>query len=223
MNFVTEIESSRPRRSAVGALWPRVESLDRADARAAAAVLSAAFRGYPLLRYMFEGAGEADAARAAQAMFEYLIVSRIARDWPALGCRVGGQLSGVAAVSEPGGEDGSTPELDALFAKASAALGPRAMERYMEYAAACDEGAPAGSYHYLGMLGVLPDRQGYGYGRKLLKAVKAAAEAHPFSEGVTLNTEALRNLPFYQSAGFEVLGARDVGPLQTWTLRWTKR
>ena len=72
---------------------------------------------------------------------------------------------------------------------------------------------------YLPTLGVDPPRQGQGIGGTLLRPVLARADA----EGLWcyLETEKEKNLPFYQSHGFEVAAEGDLpgdGP-RFWTMR----
>jgi ribosomal protein S18 acetylase RimI-like enzyme len=56
--------------------------------------------------------------------------------------------------------------------------------------------------HYLGMIGIRPDEQGRGIGRRLIDAVKDRARSYPESTGITLNTECESNLLFYEKVGF---------------------
>lgn len=59
---------------------------------------------------------------------------------------------------------------------------------------------PAGRYpvaeahHHLNMIGVRPDAQGQGHGRRLLESVHALAAADPASAGVSLTTEVEANV-----------------------------
>lgn len=197
-----------------------VHRLKQDEMSEASRVLSEAFEGYPVANYMFEGFLEQGPERF-RVMFEYLINSRIVRNWPVFGCRLGGELVGVAVVSEPG-EEWSTPELDAQWERATKAMGKRAMDRFLEYADACDAGLPDWPHHYLGILGVKPEYQGIGCGSSLVEAVKSDALLHDQSRGVCLNTETTINLPFYRRHGFKTIDSRDVGSIHTWcmTLKW---
>lgn len=185
----------------------------------AAAVLREAFAEYPVTQYMFEGA--ADGPGRFGVMFEYLIQSRLVQNSPVLGCRIKGELVGVAVLSEPG-EGYTTPELDAKWDHASEVMGDVAMERFNKYGDICDETIPSGPYHYLGILGVLPKCQGQGIGRQLLEVVLEEARSHPESCGVCLNTEVEKNLSFYKQSGFTVFKNTPVDTIHTWGMVWEK-
>lgn len=191
--------------------------VDKGDIAPAARILSEAFARYPIATYMFEGLG--DGPERFRVMFEYLINSRIVRKWPVLAARIEGRIAGVAVISEPG-EEFSTPELDAQWDQACAAMGEQAMERFLKYADACDEGVPSWPHHYLGILGVAPDYQGLGLGGRLVEATKREATIHPTSQGVCLNTEAERNLGFYEKHGLEIIDTRPVDSIRTWCMAW---
>ena len=192
--------------------------IDDDEVKEAARVLSEAFARYPIAEYMFEGLD--DGPDRFRVMFEYLISARIVRNWPVLIAQIDGRIAGVAVISEPG-EEYSTPELDAQWDHACEAMGGQAMERFLKYADACDEGVPSWSHHYLGILGVSPEFQGMGLGGQLVEATKREARSHPNSQGVCLNTEAERNLGFYGKHGFEIIDERPVDSIRTWCMAWS--
>ena len=187
--------------------------------REAAGVLRQAFASYPITTYMF--GDSPDGPDRFRVMFEYLINSRLVQNSPVLGCRIDDELVGVAVLSEPG-EGYTTEELDNQWDRACEVMGDLAMERFNKYGGLCDDTIPAGPYHYLGILGVLPNCQGQGVGRQLLEAVLEEARSHPDSKGVCLNTEAKRNLPFYNKSGFTVHGGLPVDSIYTWGMVWEK-
>ena len=180
----------------------------------AASVLSQAFAEYPITQYLFSECPE-EAPSRFRVMFEYLIDSRHVRGFPVLGCFIDSKLIGVAVVSEPG-EGWSTPELDERYRQATEVFGPLATQRFEKYGDLCDETIPSWSHHYLGILGVLPQYQGHGYGINLVEAVKNEAASHPTSEGVCLNTEAPENLRFYEKCGFQIYKDHPVDEIRTW-------
>lgn len=61
---------------------------------------------------------------------------------------------------------------------------------------------------YLGVLGVEPDRQGQGWGARLMKPVLARADA----AGLPVSLETLReaNVAYYRRHGFEVAVSRPL-------------
>jgi len=197
----------------------RIDRISRADIEEASEVLGKAFVGYPLADYMFEGV-ENETERRFGVMFRYLITARLVRGWPVFGAWLGNRIVGVAVVSEPG-EEWSTPELDKLWNEATESMGKQAIERFLAYADRCDEGAPGGDYHYLGILGVLPQYQGNGYGRLLIDAVKKEADQSSASGGVLLNTESASNVAYYESVGFQIVDQRPIGRERTWAMLWS--
>jgi ribosomal protein S18 acetylase RimI-like enzyme len=75
----------------------------------------------------------------------------------------------------------------------------------------------------LGMVGVDPDRQGQGLGRAVIAPGLVRADAE--GAAVFLETQTARNVAFYESLGFDVLGEIDLpngGPTH-WAMRQTPR
>jgi GNAT superfamily N-acetyltransferase len=71
----------------------------------------------------------------------------------------------------------------------------------------------------LGMVGVAPDRQGQGLGRAVIAPGLACADAE--GAATFLETQTARNVAFYESLGFDVLGEIDLpndGPTH-WAMR----
>jgi len=114
-----------------------------------------------------------------------------------------------------------TPPLDGLQAashRVSAINEPEAIRRMDRFESALDPYLPEFPTYFVGMLGVVPQRQGYGYGRALLEQVARLAMERPDAGGVTLSTEDPANLPFYKHLGYQILGSTDLGEITTWLL-----
>jgi len=123
------------------------------------------------------------------------------------------------------------PELRRLSAEQLAAsgldripewLGAEAAERFERVFDAVDraleQDVPEPCW-YLGVLGVVPERQGQGLGTRLMAPILERADRERLP--VTLETSQARNLPLYRRHGFEVL--RELGPAATggpvvWTM-----
>ena len=70
---------------------------------------------------------------------------------------------------------------------------------------------PAGEFPHIGRVAVLPEHRGRGYGRAIMAAAHAEAEARGFA-GATLAAQ-LQALPFYERIGYVARGSvfRDAG------------
>ena len=182
-------------------------------------VLRESFRDYPLMRFVFQDAGAAYDEHLWW-MIDYLCESRFKRGWPVFGLREDGRLMAVAVVSSPG-RPPVVPELDRLYKELKRKVGEPALVRMQLYDELTDRQVPQSPHHYLGMIGVVADRQRRGYGKRLVEAVQRHAEAHPSSEGVSLNTESEANLPFYKRMGFRLIAEADFANLHTWCFFWS--
>jgi GNAT superfamily N-acetyltransferase len=70
---------------------------------------------------------------------------------------------------------------------------------------------------HLSVIGVRRSMQGRGLGRVLLEHVQELSRSAARSQGVTLTTEDPINVPFYEHAGYEIVGhARIADELETW-------
>jgi GNAT superfamily N-acetyltransferase len=98
-------------------------------------------------------------------------------------------------------------------------LGAGAQFRYAAYGDATHPFFAGRRHHHLNMIGVRRSHAGRGLARRLLEAVHGLAASDPASEGVSLTTEAPRNVPFYEHFGYRVVGhARVADDLETWGL-----
>jgi GNAT superfamily N-acetyltransferase len=135
----------------------------------------------------------------------------------------GDEIIGVAAWL-PAAYWQGTPERDRACGAddLSSVMGIAATRRFGDYVAFLEqlhERALPGSHWYLPQLGVHPEHQGHGAGGALLQPILMRADA----EGLPcyLETEKLRNVPFYRRHGFEnvVAGVEPVSGLIYWTFR----
>ncbi|MGH7824922.1 MAG: GNAT family N-acetyltransferase [Candidatus Binatia bacterium] len=68
---------------------------------------------------------------------------------------------------------------------------------------------PAEPHWYLPMIGVVPDKQGNGYGSALLRHALARCDSD--DKLTYLESSSPKNIPLYERHGFEVLGTIQVG------------
>lgn len=80
----------------------------------------------------------------------------------------------------------------------------------------CDSAHSGAASYGDSVLGVHPKAQGRGYGRSLLDAVQALAQAHPAAVGVALDTENPANVELYQRCGSELTVQTTLDTLDVW-------
>lgn len=191
------------------------ERLTTDDAAAAVNVLTEAFAGYPVMRYVLAGPAPPDDPRL-RTLVRFFVLARLWRDHPVLAARDDGAVVAVATVTPPDPGPGS-PELDALREEVWTELGPDARARYEAFGAACEAFTVERPHHHLNMIGVKRSHAGRGLARPLLEAVHAVADGDPGSAGVTLTTETPANLSLYEHFGYRRIGHERVAEgLETW-------
>jgi ribosomal protein S18 acetylase RimI-like enzyme len=68
--------------------------------------------------------------------------------------------------------------------------------------------------HYLPFIGVDPDYQKHGLGRKLMDAVENICRETPVSSGIALDTGNARYIRFYTSLGYRKIGEIELGSVK---------
>ncbi|MBN1262701.1 MAG: GNAT family N-acetyltransferase [Anaerolineae bacterium] len=71
-------------------------------------------------------------------------------------------------------------------------------------------------YYTLDILGVAPDFQGQGVGRRLLEHIHAHCDQDEHATGIYLYTGDEKNTNIYRRFGYEVVEVRQGGPLTIW-------
>lgn len=200
---------------------PSVERLNASQREEIVAVLNEAFHDYPVMRYVLADAGE-HYVEQLTALNDYFCDRRFGDDGAVFGVSVDDELAGVAVLDAPVGPNEPQPDdhRRERVLRLVRAIGSHAVERLRAYDQVGDSLMPPGSYHYLGMLGVLRRCQGQGLGRLLVEATQALAEESTLSTGVCLHTETPGNVPLYERLGFEVVGEDEVAGLRTWCMMW---
>jgi ribosomal protein S18 acetylase RimI-like enzyme len=159
------------------------------------------------------------ADQGLREVFELSCRYRLAMDWPLPGILADGQLVAVACVSGPE----SRPE-PARFQDAEtrlqARLGREAVQRMEAYGRLKERNCPAWPHFYITAVGVRPDQQGRGLGRRLIQHIHRLSIAHPASEGVALDTQSPRNVPLYERLGYRVTAEQQLGPVPCWFMCW---
>ena len=193
-----------------------IERLTTEQRPEAIKILAASFHQYPVWTYTLSDAGPDYDARV-RALVGFFCDFRFAHDWPVLGARDGEETVGIALLSAPGGEPPSVG-LEEQYARLIEQLGPASVARIEAYESESERLKLDQPHYLLGMLGVLPSRQGQGIGRLLLDHVHRISATDPDSTGVCLSTEDPANVPFYEKSGYEVTGEADIGDIHTWAM-----
>jgi GNAT superfamily N-acetyltransferase len=125
-------------------------------------------------------------------------------------------LAGVLVGVPPGGWPLSLPPLLARL-RCVLAQGPRVAARWREVAETLHAGAPPAPHWVLATLGVEPSLRGCGIGRTLLAHWLAQVDAD--RAPAYLETDAPRNLPLYERAGFRATQELRIFDVPVWRMR----
>jgi ribosomal protein S18 acetylase RimI-like enzyme len=147
----------------------------------------------------------------------FFVSARVLRKEPLLGIyNSENKLIAAAVVTLPG-EIPSPPELFKLRDELWAELGSEEKARYENYGKRASGLLPVEPHHHLNMIGVRNVYQGRGLARQLTDAVEGLVTEHPFSSGVSLNTEVESNVNFYLHLGYKLIGQTKVDKdIETW-------
>jgi ribosomal protein S18 acetylase RimI-like enzyme len=142
---------------------------------------------------------------------------------PLFGIYANGKLIAVADIESPD----HIPSLSHIitnfktlgtFIRLSITAGIRSIFRAIQYDLAQSKHRPKKPHFYIVCVGVHPDYQGQGYGKKLIEYAHQLSEAHPTSGGTGLDTENPENVSVYKHLGFEVVETNPIHGLKMWTM-----
>jgi Rho-binding antiterminator len=189
-----------------------VERLPESRADEVVSVLTDAFTGYPVMKYVLGPEG----IQHHERLIRMFVMARVLRAEPLLGVHEASSLIAAGIVSFPGPEPAPAAFVE-LRERTWQVLGTDAERRYAAYGDATKAFAfPPGSVH-LNMIGARRSAQRRGLGRSILDAVQAMSRARPGSPGVELTTETAANVAYYESRGFQLVGHARVSPtLESW-------
>jgi ribosomal protein S18 acetylase RimI-like enzyme len=179
--------------------------LDRNHLESVVEIFKDAFFTDPLFENIFAPSAN-EYAECLKALFQFSAEVRYLLDWPIFGCQNdAGKIVGAAGVSLPG--EASWPQsLTDIYDQFKDLIGPEATARFETMMAISDPLRPPQPYFELGVLGVLPEEQGKGYGGQLVRALNQLSENHPDASGVYVETQNPQNVSFYESLGYQVRG-----------------
>ena len=94
---------------------------------------------------------------------------------------------------------------------------------FMDFAEKEHKAATSFDQYYIMTVGVLPERQGMGVGKKLMTKALEIVDAHKMP--CFLETQNKNNVPIYQRFGFEVVSDKEIpkGGLHNWGMLRQKR
>jgi ribosomal protein S18 acetylase RimI-like enzyme len=97
------------------------------------------------------------------------------------------------------------------------------MMAFMDFAEKEHKAATSADHYYIMTVGVLPERQGMGVGKKLMAKALEIADIHQMQ--CYLETQNKTNVPIYQKFGFEVVSDTEIptGGLHNWGMLRKKR
>ena len=104
----------------------------------------------------------------------------------------------------------------ATFIKLVMSAGIRSIIRAIQYDFAQSKHRPDKSHYYIVCIGVHPDYQGQGYGKKLIEHTHRLSETHPTSAGTGLDTENPNNVALYEHLGYKVVETNNIHGLDMW-------
>lgn len=152
-----------------------------------------------------------------RAVYRVALAMQRAEGQPTPALLEGERLVAVAIVHAPGRR--LTPRsalvglFGSLFSPARSSMG-----RGRRYEAEIDRLRPREPHHFLSVIGVVPELQRRGRGRRLMDAIHALADRDPRSSGVCLDTCDAANRAYYEGLGYGVIGECRTGPLRQWIL-----
>lgn len=190
--------------------------LGQANRAAFVTVMAAAFRDDPLIRATI---GQRPAALAAflSFMFDMTGLMRGQR----LGLYQDNQLAGCLLIEPPATSGLGTAlrmSLAALrFLPVALRLPAESTRLFNRYVAETRAAAPAEPHAYLTMVGVAPEGQGRGHGRRLVETAVAAARGMD-AHGVALDTENAANVTLYERLGFTSTAQLQLGPVTSFCM-----
>lgn len=91
-------------------------------------------------------------------------------------------------------------------------------KRYVSYYRDVQESLPAKNHRMVSLIGIHPDFQKQGLGKKLLDAIHEITDKDQNSIGLFLDTGNTRYLDFYKTLGYEVYTELPLGPLKEFVL-----
>ena len=176
-------------------------------------IIAAAFERYPLMNFFFDDIDR----RSIEAIGQYICDLATINDSLLLGALVRDELQGVIYATPPEiNKNKDENAIHNLEAKLARSLSGEALERMDLYSQLKDANKPSQPHFYINMLGVDPNCQGIGIGKKLLAYIHTLSGNHSKSDGVALDTQTQSNVAYYQNLGYQVSSTANLDRLKNW-------
>lgn len=193
-----------------------VVSLRKDDRAAFMAVMAAAFRNDPLIV-----ATIGNRPAALDVFLSFMFDMTALMEGRRLGLFEESRVTGCLLLEPPakaGLANGLRMVLAALrFAPVALRIPAASTNLFNRYVAETRAAAPKEPHGYLTMVGVAPDGQGKGRGRRLIEA--ALAEARNMgAHGIALDTENPANVLVYEKLGFSQIAQLEFGAMTSFCL-----
>jgi ribosomal protein S18 acetylase RimI-like enzyme len=166
-------------------------------------MLANAFRDDPVMHYFYPF-DEQRAYECRVALLRYACQVRLDLEWPLIGIVEGTCVWGVAGISAPE-KKAWPPSLEKHYKELEEAVGTEALLRQEAYSELVDRHRPSEPHYFVGVLGIDPDAQGRGFGRRLLDEANLVSQADPHSREIWLDPENPKNMGFYKHLGYQVV------------------
>ena len=173
-------------------------------------LITDAFIDYPVMVGAF-GTAPGDRRDWLRRFARTIIENRLLNGDPCLVAWFGRAPAGAALLSRPWQE---TPqELRDRVTKLLAEAGPETLDFFTSFLEQIQSVEMPGKHVWLGVLGVSPDFQGKGIGRKLVEETVGYARSVPGVVGIALDTEEAKNVSIYEAFGLKTIGVRSLGDM----------
>ena len=194
------------------------------DIQESSKLLAQAFADDPMFRLLFDGT---DRMKYMKKFFEYILNKSILLDEHFTGIVRGSKIACVASIELPTRIYGIKLFLRPLFILKSIQLifgiPFRAFNLINQYMKLTMSVRPEEPHHYLVFIGVKPEFQNMGFGRKLLEHIHEMVDSDPNSTGIGLDTENPENVSLYKHFGYELISESKLGNLTIYSMFRSKK
>lgn len=190
----------------------RVVRLDPGAFTEAKAILYHAYKNEPTFKYLFEYPRPGYDQRV-RATIRELINLHFATKQDVIGLALDNHLIGVALIGSPNVRLDLAKQLKWRM-RMMLTAGMDCTWRYIDYHTQIHKCIPQDEHHELPLMGVDSKYRNMGYGRQLMQAIENICKENPNSSGIALDTGNARNLDFYKSLGYKVIGTVKLGEVE---------